>query len=537
MAESAAPPLRTGIPGGAGSIAVRQILLLVGLAAAIAAGIALALWSQGTNYSTLYSGLAERDVSSIVSTLEASDIPYELDPVSGGVMVPAARVYEVRMQLASAGLPRGSSFGIQDLPEQGGFGQSAFIENALYVRAREAELEKTISTLQPVESARVHLAIPPQSSFVRSRRQSSASVVVVLFPGRRLENAQVQAIVNLVATSLPDLAPSAVTVVDQRTGMLTGGADNDEAKLTNSQFEYADRIESNFERRITDLVEAVVGVSRVRASVAAEIDFTVNEQTSENFDPATPVVRTEQTDEQINSGSAIAQGIPGALSNQPPENLDAQNAAVAGELAEPPTSTSRSASRNFEIDRTISLTRQAQGQIQRLSVAVLIDNKAPPGGRGDGTPLTEEELGSLTQLVQQAVGFDAARGDTISVVNSAFQQEAPLAAPVDPPLWEQPMFWDIARLAIGAILVIVLALVVLKPIVLNLIKPQMNLLNVLSEHATAQLSAAQQQAADAPTWALPARYEDRMAAARGAVGQDPRKVAQVVSNWVADDNG
>ena len=520
---------------GTGTVAVRQLVLLIGLAAAIAAGVALVLWSQGRNYSTLFSGLAERDTAGIVTALEGTGVPYRLDPTTGGVMVPANLKYQVRMDLAAAGLPRGSSFGIEELPERSGFGQSAFMENALYLHAMETELARTIASLQPVDTARVHLAVPAQSAFVRRRQNPTASVTVGLFPGRRLEPGQVQAIVHTVASSIPDLSPARVTVVDQSSALLTQNADDENGPLTNSQFEYAREVERDFADRITDLLGAIVGPSRVRASVSAELDFTVSEQTRESFDPDSVVVRSESSDEQTQSGDSLAQGIPGALSNQPPENADATVLAVDA-TAEPSTSTTRSQSRNFEIDKTISHTKQAVGQIQRLSVAVLVDNKPPASGRGEGEPLAQEELDSLTELVKQAVGFNEVRGDTISMLNSAFQVQPALRAPEPPSLWERPMIWDIARQVLGAILVIVLAMVVLRPIIRNLLRPQMNFLAAAGNNAGNALPHDMQQQSP-PSWALPHSYDDRMAAARGVAGQDPRQVAQVVRNWVAEDNG
>src|SRR5882672_10337515 len=384
--------------------ALKQILLLVGLAGAIAAGIALVLWSQGTNYTPLFSGLSDRDVGEITAALDGASVPYKLDPGTGGVLVPADRKYAVRMQLAGSGLPHGTGFGIEEMPEHSTFGQTPFMENALYVRAVETELARTIGSMQPVDSARVHLALPPQSVFLRQKREPSASVMLKLFPGRRLDEGQVQAVVHLVASSVPDLTPSRVTVVDQSGALLTSSATEESASLSGSQFEYRKQLEQEYARRIESMLGSVVGADRVRASVSAELDFTVTEQTRESFDPGVQVVRSEQTSEDSRHGDSV-QGVPGALSNQPPETVAAAPNGAGGAnsaTAEGPQSVSRSATRNFELDKTVSHTRQAVGAVKRLSVGVLIDNKPAANGRGAGTPLAEAELTSLTALVKQA---------------------------------------------------------------------------------------------------------------------------------------
>jgi flagellar M-ring protein FliF len=511
--------------------ALKQVLLLVGLAAAIAAGIAMVFWSQGQNYTPLYSGLADRDFGEITAQLDSANVPYRIDSASGSLLVPADRKYEVRMQLASSGLPRGTGFGIEEMPERSSFGQTPFMENALYVRAVETELGRTIGSMQPVEMARVHLALPPQSGFLRQKREPSASVMLKLFSGRRLDSAQVQAVVNLVASSVPDLVPSRVTVVDQTGALLTSAGGDAASNLTGSQFEYRKQVESEYAQRIQSLVGSVVGPERVRASVAAELDFTQTEQTRESFDPAVQMVRSEQTSEDSRRGDGV-QGVPGALSNQPPEV--AAPAAGGTAAAEQPASSSRSQVRNFELDKTVSHTRQAVGSIKRLSVGVLVDNRPPATARGESTPLTEQEIASLTNIVKQAVGFDEARGDTISVINSAFQPSAAFAAPEPAPMWENPQVWNIARQVLGGVLVLALAFFVLRPMMQVLTRPQ----PVAQAAATIEYSAQMQPAMlGGRAMGMPMGYEDRMVAARGVAGQDPRQVAQVVRNWVAEDNG
>jgi flagellar M-ring protein FliF len=525
------PPPATSLLGQL-PIAARQVMLLVGLAGAIAVGIAGALWLRTPAYTPLYTGLVERDVADVVGQLEAAGVPYSLDPSSGAVMVPAERKYEVRMQMASAGLPRGSGFGVEEIPGIGGFGQSPFLENALYVHAIETELARTIATLQPVENARVHLALPPRSTFVRDRRSSSASVVVRLFPGRRLEADQAQAIANLVASSVPDLEPQRVTVVDQSGRQLTAPADDSVSGPSSGQFDYGKRLEEDLARRIEGLLTPMVGPSRVRATVAAEIDFTVAEETRESFDPNVSVVRSEQLNEETRVGEALAQGVPGALTNQPPESVQEApaEAAVAAEPAQPPSSSSRSEVRNFELDKTVSHIKQASGVVQRLSVAVLLDNKPGPNGAGPGEPLTQEELDSLRELAMRAVGFNEARGDTISVLNTAFQVLPAVPPPAPPGLLEQPLVWDLARQGLVATLVLVLALIVVRPLMRQLTTPQPALFG-------GPMGLTGPNAGRESSVALPLGYNERIEAARSVASRDPRQVAQVVRSWVAEDNG
>ncbi len=518
--------------------AARQLLLLFGLAAAVAAGVSLVLWTRAPSMTLLYSGLVERDVSEVVTLLEGTDIPYRLDASTGGVMVPASRRYEVRMQLAAAGLPRGAGFGIDEISEQSSFGSSPLMENALYTRAIETELARTIATMQPIDTARVHLATPRQSVFVTQQRDPSASVLLRLFPGRRLDNSQIQAVVHLVASAIPELSTGRVTVVDQAGRLLTRRGGDDVAQLSSTQFEYATQLEEAYARRIENLLAPVVGAGRVRATVAADLDFTVSEETRETYDPAVTALRSEITSEDSRGGNALAQGIPGALSNQPPAVQPAVDAAApAGGAGTVVGGVSRSATRNFELDKTISHTTQALGAIQRLSVGVLVDNRPAANGRGPGEPLAEEELDSLTQLIQQAVGFDAARGDTISVVNWAFQPEPTVQAPAPLAFWERPVIWDVARQAFGAALVLSLAFVIVRPIMTSLTRPQPALPMLGGPQVGGQAGYGVQNALPGAVPALPAAYDDRMAAARNVAGQDPQQVAQVVRNWVAEDNG
>ena len=504
---------------------VRQVALLVGIAESVAIGVALVLWSQSTPMTALYTGLADRDTAEISALLDGAGVQYSLDPATGSLMVPAERKYDVRMQVASAGLPRGDGFGVQQMPEHTTFGQTPFMESALYSHAIENELARTISSLQPVDAARVHLAVPPRSAFARQRRQPSASVMLRLFPGRRLERGQVEAVVHLVASSVPELEPGNVTVVDQYGSLLTSPDGEAPTALTRTEFEYRQALEQRYADRIVALLEPAVGIGRIKATVSADLDFTVSDSTRESFDPE-PAVRSEQIREDVRSGDPLAQGVPGALSNQPPQG-------AADGAAATPTSTSRSTVRNYEVGKTVSRTRQPVGSIERLSIAVLIDHRLE--AEGEIAPLADAEIASLTDLAKQAVGFDAARGDSITVLNAPFQPLPEVVLPEPPGLLEQPWALSALRQGLAAILVLALAFVIVRPIMRALVRPQTTALIGPAEIEAAPVAVPDAAMADARPLAL--GYDDRIAAARNLAGQDPRQVAQIVRSWVAEDNG
>jgi flagellar M-ring protein FliF len=443
---------------------------------------------------------------------------------------------------------------------------SQFVENERYQHALEAELARTIANLRPVGGARVHLAVPRQSAFVRDHRGASASVFVQLKQGRRLEQEQVQAIVNLVASSIPDMEASQVTVVDQQGRLLSSPEGHDEFSLREKQFDLVHRLEDDYVQRIETLLTPLVGPGRVRAQVVAQMDMSTTEEASEQYKPDSQIVRSEQTSEQVNRDGSGPQGVPGSLTNQPPAGgvalpppnnaapkpADASKApAAAGAAAKTPaaateavagtttvgagneSSTSKEATRNYEIDRKVAYTRQPAGKLHRLTVAVLIDNlhTTNKDGKTVDVPLTQPQLDHITQLVKDAVGYDESRGDAVNVVNQSFTPEAPAAEEGDvekPPIWESPLFQQLAKLGAGAIVLLVLVLSVLRPLVKNLMG-QARAVAVASAPALPQQVSAERETAKAVT------HEVQVAQARSLVSQDPKRVAQVVRGWVNQD--
>jgi flagellar M-ring protein FliF len=546
MADAGTLPARSlvdSVPG------LRQLSLLLGVAAAVAAAIWLVLWSQGPNYSMLYGQLSDRDAAAVVQSLTAAGIPHRLDAATGAIMVPAERLHDARLKLAGEGLPQGDGFGIEMLRDQEGFGTSQFMEAARYQHALETELARTIVRVQGVQSARVHLALPKQSVFVRDRRHASASVMLQLYAGRRLEAGQVSAIVHLVASSVPDLEAGQVTVVDQNGTLLSSPKEGDEVAATARQIDYQRQLEERYERRIEELLTPLVGAGRIRAGVTADVDFTIAERTREDYDREQQVVRSEQTSAESRPAGDLALGIPGALSNQPPETSPAPPAAaqqaVAGEqaaVAGPPTATSQRATRNYEIGRTISHVREPTGSVRRLSVAVILDNKPAPAGAAAGEAAapaiawSAEEIGRFTAIVKEAVGFDEARGDRVQVVNADFTAPPGLDAAEAPPVWKSPALWSFGRQALGAALVLVLAFVVLRPLMKSITGGPAGSGALVPVAGGAGVPDLAQDRVTLSRGGVPApNYEQQVAAARSLIGQDPRRAADVVKDWVTAD--
>jgi flagellar M-ring protein FliF len=545
MADAATLPARSladTVPG------LRQLSLLVGVAGAVAAAVWLVLWSQGPNYSMLYGQLSDRDAAAVVQSLSAAGIPNKLDPASGAVLVVADRLHDARLKLAGEGLPQGDGLGIEMLREQEGFGTSQFMESARYQHALETELSRTIVRVQGVQSARVHLALPKQSVFVRDRRRASASVMLQLYAGRRLDPAQVSAIVHLVASSVPELEAEQVTVVDQNGTLLSSPKGGDDLAATARQLDYQRQLEERYERRIEELLSPLVGVGRVRAGVTADVDFTIAERTSEDYDPGQQVVRSEQTSADSRPAGDLALGIPGALSNQPPATTPAppaaaQQAAAAEEAAAagPQAATSQRATRNYEIDRIISHVREPTGSVRRLSVAVILDNKPAPAGAAEadvpaaGVAWSAEEIERFTSIVREAVGFDEARGDRVQVINAGFTPGPELGEVEAPPVWKSPALWSMGRQALGAALVLVLAFVVLRPLMKSLTGGAAGGA-LVPVGGTAGVPDVGQDRVTLSRGGAPApNYEQQVAAARSLIGQDPRRAADVVKDWVTTD--
>ncbi|WP_210395737.1 flagellar basal-body MS-ring/collar protein FliF [Motiliproteus sediminis] len=555
MAENVPATTRdAGLSGSLGMAAgfnnlglFRQIGLMVGLAASVAIGFAVVLWSQEPDYRPLLNDLNTLDATEIVDALTQNQIPYRIDTNSGALLVPAEHLHKARLRLAADGLSGRNTVGFELLDQEQALGTSQFMESTRYRRGLEGELARTIASMLAVKSARVHLAIPKQSVFVRDARKPTASVFLELYAGRSLERAQVASIANLVATSISELNPKDVTIVDQKGRLLNSQDVDDEVSMAAKQLDYIRKVEERLAARVRGILEPVVGSGRFRAEVSADLDFTAVEQTDELYNPDLPSLRSEQTLTERRAGAEGAGGVPGALSNQPPGAVQVPEVAagvdgVAGAGAAAATSRTQ-ATRNFELDRTISYTRHQQGRVRRLTVAVAVDDlvsRDPDTGDATRRPWNDNDLQRLTLLVRDAVGYSAARGDSVNVINTPFASPDPLEPMPEPPLWEQGWFWDLMKKVGAGTFLLVLVFGVLRPIMKNLSSANAGgsggggFGTELEGIEESELPAPMESSADM----LPTpneSYERQVDAVRSLVAEDPGRVAQVVKQWIAAD--
>jgi flagellar M-ring protein FliF len=435
----------------------RKLSLAAGVAALAAIIAASVLWSRTPDYRLLYANLSDRDGGAVIAALSQMNIPYRFAEGGGAILVPENQVHDARLRLASQGLPRGGTVGFE-LVEAQKFGVTQFQERLNYQRGLEGELARSIQSLAAVQSARVHLALPAQSGFMREQQKPSASVLLSLHPARALDRSQVAGIVHLVASSIPEMSPKQVSVIDQNGSLLSSTAESAASGMDPAQLGYVRQIEAGYMQRIIDIVEPIVGRGNVRAQVTADVDFTQSELTAEEYRPnqgkdAISAIRSQQVSEGASKeagAGAPAQGIPGALSNQPPppssapingaaQPLQAAGANPAAAAGGGTGSTRRDAVTNYEIDKTVKVVRNASGQIKRLTAAVVINHKrnVERNGKVTMTPIPEKDIEAITALVKEAIGVSKDRGDSVNVMNAAFTQEE-VPKPVELPLWKQP---------------------------------------------------------------------------------------------------
>lgn len=559
MAEAADNTFVDRFTGYSRQPMTRQLALLVGLAASIAMAIGLVQWVMKPTYKPLYGSMAPEDTNQVISSLEANGIDYSLDQRTGMVAVPAGQVHRARLMLASDGYPRGDGVGFESLYREQEIGLSSFMEQARYHRSLEAELSRTIGAMDSVRGARVHLAMAKQSAFLRQREQPAASVMLNLYAGRSLNDRQLAGIVHLVASSVPNLEAEQVSVVDQQGKLLSNQGSDPEFGYTQEQFRYRRQMEADYSQRIMDILEPVLGPGSVRAQVAVDLDFTRIERTSETYAPDTRV-RSEQTSEETSSGSSSG-GVPGTLSNEPPIATDvvAEQPGVAG--ADPaaataqaaasvgPSRTSRRSTVNYEMDKTISHILETPGTLQKLSIAVVLDHvdSTAEDGTVSRAALPQERIDEVTALVREAVGFNATRGDTVSVISASFVAPPPVEAlEVESSLFDQDWVWQVGK---G-----VLALIVLLTLIFAVLRPVMKFSAVPIAPAPQQLPAGQvagamgdgtmgddQVTLGGQQLGLPGGgggmpgYQQQLQMARNVASGEPERAAYVVRNWVADD--
>ncbi|MBC8745443.1 flagellar M-ring protein FliF [Paraburkholderia sp. WC7.3g] len=529
------------------------LVFAVALLIAVIAG--LFLWSRAPDYKVLYSNLSDRDGGSIIAALQQANIPYKLSESGSAILVPAEQVHEMRLRLASQGLPKSGSVGFELMDNQK-FGISQFDEQINYQRALEGELERTIEAISSVKSARVHLAIPKPSVFVRDKEAPSAAVLVNLYPGRVLDEGQVVAITHMVASAVPQMPVRGVTILDQDGNLLTQQTNG--SGLDATQLKFRQQIERNTQQRIDAILAPLFGAGNARSQVSADVDFSHSEQTSENYgpngNPQQAAIRSQQSSSATEMSQGGASGVPGALSNQPPQPASAPIVAGNGasSVTTTPVSDRKDSTTNYELDKTVRHVDQPMGGIRRLSVAVVVNylRVVDPKGHVTMQPVSADKLAQITQLVKDAMGFDAARGDSVNVVNSAFTTE--LDPNADLPWWRTPdmlaLYKQIATyLGIGAV-ALFLYFVMVKPALRRAFPPPPEPVAALMAPdepvlldgipAEERDGAIVEIEADSEKLALENakhKYERNLEFARSIARQDPKIVATVVKNWVSDE--
>lgn len=530
--------------GGLGVL--RQAGLMIGLAASVALGFAVVLWSQDEDYMPLYANLDQMDPTDVLNTLQANQIQYKVDTKTGALLVVSNQIYDARLKLAGAGISPDGSFGLEMLDKEQPLGTSQFMESARFKRGLEGELARTISSIRSVRNARVHLAIPKTSAFIRDKRKPSASVLLSLYNGRAIQSEKVRAIANLVSSSIPELMIDAVTVVDQQGNLLSNFTIDAEMAIANKQLEYTSQYESRLADRIGSILVPVLGDDGFRAKVSVDLDFTQVEQTDELFNPDLPAIRSEQTIEETRSNSSEG-GVPGALTNQPPAG--GQIANQGGVTANTGGNSRRQAVRNYELDRTISHTKHQVGRLRRLSVAVLVDNiskRDPESGEISSTPVDLELLNNLTTLIKNTVGYSEARGDSVSIINSAFIPKVPIEELIieEAPVWEQTWALNIAKQVGGGLFLLLLVFGLLRPVMRGLTDNAQEIREMEAQRALGELSGDLGGGLEDETVTLSGgdglllggpneNFDQQLNAVKGLVAEDPGRVAQVVKKWVA----
>ncbi len=550
MAMPLSERLSTGVKHFSGLPAGRQLALLGVVAGGLVVIAGVLFWALRPTYAPLFGRMDNAEASQVMEALGQMGVPYRISSSFGQVgqiEIPERRIAETRLLLAGQGLPKSADIGFELLQQDAGFGASRLMESARHQRALEGELGRSIAALDPVELARVHLAQPERSVFIRERREPTASVVVHLRTGRKLSDPQVAAIVHLVSSSVPGLEPDAVTVVDQ-TGRLLTNKDNDSGlHASTDQLDYTRRLEETYVQRVHALLQPVVGSEGMRVQVAADLDFARVERTEESFDPERTALRSEQINEEERIGSDLGpMGVPGALTNQPPAGGQLGGGQGDGEQAAVPKSRTLASTRNFEVDRTIAHVREMPGAVRRISTAVVVDYVEQVGEEGEVTrvPRSAAELDGIRALVREAVGFSEARGDTINVVSAAFTGERELA-PAQ--IWTQPWFMDLAKLGAGLLLAILVLLTVVRPGVKQLLGGPGAGADLVAEDGDEDedgegedsLSLSPQGSAIAALTGPkgPDQQQLDIQTVREMVESDPKRVAQVMKTWLGGADG
>lgn len=550
MALAGEGTLSPKLLGMAQAPGARKFLLMLGVAAVIAIMSGVWMWSQQPDYRVLFSNYNDRDGGAIVASLQQMNVPYKFAEGGGAILVPADQVHDARLKLASQGLPKGGNVGFE-LMENQKLGVSQFLEQVNFQRALEGELARSIESVAAVQAARVHLALPKASVFVRDQQKPTASVLLNLYSGRALDQQQVSAIVHLVASSVPELPVKNVTIVDQNGNLLSDTTSAVGANgLDPSQLKYVQELQQDIVKRIESIITPIVGANNVRAEATADVDFSRSEQAAETYKPnQTPdasTIRSQQTSESQNAGNANPSGVPGALSNQPPAPATApitaappnSTAPVAGGSA---GNTRKDSTINYEVDKTIRYVQQPMGGLKRLSVAVVVNYRktTDKSGKVSARPLTAAEKTQIADLVKEAMGYNQQRGDTLNVVNSPFAGVEQEIVP-ELPLWKQPdtiqFAKDLGKYLLAALVLLYLFFRVLKPMLRKLTDntnvaalPPPGGADVVHLSTSGELVEVTNNGIHG--------YQQNLDLAKQLAKQDPKVVASVVKTWVSGNDG
>jgi flagellar M-ring protein FliF len=525
-----------------------KLTMGVGLLALAGAVLAVTLWSAQGDYRPLFTGLADKDGGAVIGQLAAMNVPYKHE-AGGTILVPAGQVYELRMKLAAAGLPKGGTGNAVgfELMDKSSIGQTQFNERLNFQRGLEGELTRTITALADVADARVHLAIPQQNGFFREQQKPSASIMLTLRGGRTLDRSQIAGIVHLVSSSVPELTPKAVSVLDQTGALLSNTGADSASGLDSQQLQYKQQVEAGFNKRIIELLEPVVGRDNLRSTVTADVDFSQTEATAEEYRPnqgpnATASVRSSQSNESNNATPPQPTGVPGAASNQPPVPATAPINGASAPLQAAGGSGSANSSRreqvtNYELDKTVRVTRAATGTVKRINSAIVVNQRSitDPKGKTTSVPMPPEEVARLTDLIKEAVGFNADRGDSVKVISAPFVVEK--LEPADVPLWKQPWLLDLARSALVPLACVLIALIA----VFGMIRPA---IRAAAPPAPAEPPASESlnEVVD-ETELLPAHlpkleaplHNEKLERARALARDNPIAVANIMRDWIAGE--
>jgi flagellar M-ring protein FliF len=520
-----------------------KVSFAIGIAALAGVVLAMTMWASQGDYKVLYANLSDKDGGAVIAQLSQMNVPYRMAEGGGAILVPAAQVHDLRLKLATAGLPKGTVSGFE-LMDNARFGQTQFQERLTFQRGLEGELTRSITSLAAVETARVHLALPNQNGFFREQQKPSASVLLTLHAGRTLDRAQIAGIVHLVSSSVPEMSPKAVSVLDQTGALLTGAGDGPQAGLDAQQLQYVAQVEGGYTKRIRELLEPIVGADNLRATVAADIDFSQTEATSEEFKPnqgsaASIAIRSQQTSEQgAGAGTGLPSGVPGAASNQPPVAATAPLTGASQPLQGAPISGAagpsgrREAVTNYEVDKTVRVTKNASGNVKRLNAAVVVNNRTVVDAKGKSTqvPLSAEEIDKLTALVQESIGFNKERGDSVKVINAPFKVDP--VTNVDTPLWKSPELIDLVRAAALPTGLAVVAILVFFGLLRPAAKAAFAAPRLSSRGTRIDAVVDDGQTLDAVAALPPPAYLKQIEGAKAMAKDNPAAVAGIVRGWV-----